>query len=126
MAETKQVITDMIRVIWQDGDLGALGRFWTDDCINHADNDAQGLPALRDYHVRFSSSLEGFSDIAITVVHQVAEDDLVVTHLVTAGRHEATGRPAQLRTIRIDRVRGDRIAEHWSVVDLAGLAAQLS
>lgn len=126
MPESKQVIADMIRVVWQEGDLDALGRYWTEDCINHADDDAEGLPALRDYHVRFASSFEGFRDITITLVHQVAENDLVVTHLVTTGHHEATGRAVRLRTMRIDRVRAARIAEHWSVVDLAGLAAQLS
>ena len=126
MADGKHLINDMIRAVWQDGNLDALGRYWSDDCVNHADEDRRGLAALTHYHLRFASSFEGFSDVAVNIERQVAEGDLVVTHLLTTAHHDATDRRARLETIRIDRVQNDRIVEHWSVVDLAGLAAQLS
>jgi predicted ester cyclase len=36
-----------------------------------------------------------------------------------------TGRTAPLATIWIDRLRDGRIAEHWSVADMAGFMQQL-
>ena len=125
MVNRKQLASDMIQAVWQDGDLDALDRYWTSDAVNHADADNVGLVSLREYHARFASSFDGFSDISIRIEHQIAEGDLVVTHLVTSGHDEATGRAVHLRTIRIDHLRDDRIAEHWSVVDRAGLTAQL-
>lgn len=129
----KQLLRDMIAAVWVDGDLDALPRYWTDDCRNHADPaGVDGLAALRAYHADFAAQLAGFADLRIEVVQQVGEDDRVVTHLRTRGRHTgpfagvaATGRAVELASLRIDRLRGGRIAEHWSVADVAGLLAQL-
>jgi predicted ester cyclase len=56
-----------------------------------------------------------------------------MTHMVTSGRHSgdfmgvpATGRSVSLATIRIDRIVDGKIAEHWSVADMAGLVQQLT
>ncbi len=130
----KQVVRQFIDVIWRGQDLDALGRFWTADCVNHAApaGGDVGLEALRSYHEQFAVQLAAFSDVTIRVVQQVAEHDRVVTHLMTEARHTvefagmaATGRTAALVTIRIDRLEGDLIAEHWSVADLAGVVSQL-
>lgn len=66
------------------------------------------------------------------MLQQVAEGDRVVTQIATSARHTAefmghapSGRTVTLATIRIDRLEGDRIAEHWSVADMAGLLAQI-
>ena len=126
VADGKSLVTAMIQAVWNDGDLEALGRYWSQDCINHADGGRRGLNALAEYHAGFASSFVGFKEVTVNVERQVAEGDLVVTHLLTTAHHDATGRRARLETIRIDRVREGRIVEHWSIADLAGLAAQLS
>ena len=61
----KAVLAESFRVIWGAGDLDALPRFWTEDCVNHA------MPSAD------------------------------------------------------NRFRDGRIAEHWSVADMAGLTRQL-
>lgn len=130
----KQTIKAFIDAVWVGGDLDALDRFWTDSCINHAAPAGQdvGLAALRSYHESFATSFAAFSDSSIQVFQQVVEDDRVVTHLVTSGRHvgefagtPATGKQVALTTIRIDRLEDGRIAEHWSVADISGLLQQL-
>ncbi len=133
-AENKQVVRDFIQTVWAGGDLGALARYWTEDCINHAlpAPDNQGLGALQAYHEQFLAAFAAFSDRGIHIVQQVAEGDRVVTHLHTTGQHSepfmgmpATGRHVSLATIRIDRMQNGKIAEHWSVADMAGLMQQL-
>ncbi len=130
----KQIIRSFIHEVWTMGDLDALDRFWTADCVNHAapPEHAVGLAALRAYHESFAASFTAFSDLQIEVVQQVEEADQVVTQLVTSGQHSgdfagvpATGRHVVLDTIRIDRLHAGKTAEHWSVADVAGLLQQL-
>ena len=63
---------------------------------------------------------------------QVAEGDLVVSHIVGRGVHagELLGIPATNKQIEgdgiaIHRVRDGRIVEYWSVVDVAGILQQV-
>jgi len=63
---------------------------------------------------------------------QVAEGDLVVSHIVGIGRHagELLGIPATNKEIESDgiaihRIRDGKIAEYWSVVDVARVLQQV-
>lgn len=130
----KARIRESIEVVWRQGALDRLAEFWTEDCINHAApaGTEQGLAALYAYHEQFAAFLAAFSDVQITLQQQVAEADRVVTQILTTARHTGpfmghpgTGRAVALATIRIDRLHDGRIAEHWSVADMAGFMAQL-
>ena len=130
----KQVLRGLIQTVWVGGDLNALPGFWTADCVNHAmpGADNRGLAALHTYHEQFLLAFAAFSDVQITVAQQVAEADRVVTQVVTRGRHTGeffglapTGKNVLLEAMRIDRFQQGKIAEHWSVSDMAGLMQQL-
>ena len=124
----KQVVRDFIDAVWRQGRLEELDHWWTEGCINHAapDGARKGLDALAAYHRAFAEQMAGFAHADIQVVQQVAEGDRVVTQLRTSARHVASGRDVHLDTMRLDRIEDGRIAEHWSVADLAGLATQLA
>jgi steroid delta-isomerase-like uncharacterized protein len=128
------LIRDLIEALWVGRDLDALDRFWTSDCVNHAapGGDGIGLAEIRAYHGQFFEAFAGLSDVRIEVVQQVSEGDRVVSQIVTQARHTGpflgvppTGRAVTLHSIRIDRIRDGKIAEHWSVADMAGLMQQL-
>ena len=132
--EHKAMIRAMLKTVWNEGNLDALSEFWTQDAVNHAvpGSPAVGLTALRAYHEGFLASFAAFSDVHTSVVQQVEEGDLVVTQMVSRGVHTgddmgvpATGRAVSLAAIRIDRCDNGKIAEHWSVSDVAGLMGQL-
>ena len=134
VAANKRTVQDFIEVVWRQGDLAALPRFWTEDCQNHAAPAGvdHGMAALKIYHAQFAAAFDAFSDSHIEIVQQVAEGDRVVTQMVTSARHtapfqglQATNRTVHLATIRIDRLFGGKIDEHWSVADMAGLMQQL-
>jgi predicted ester cyclase len=66
------------------------------------------------------------------IVMQIAEDDLVVSYIKGRGVHtgELFGIPASNKAVEtegiaIHRVRDGKIVEYWSVVDFAGILAQL-
>ncbi len=66
------------------------------------------------------------------IVMQVAEGDLVVSYIRGRGVHTgelfgipATNKSVETEGIAIHRIRDGKIVEYWSVVDFAGILAQL-
>jgi predicted ester cyclase len=66
------------------------------------------------------------------IVMQIAEGDLVVSHIRGQGVHvgelfgiPATNKSVETEGIAIHRVRDGKIVEYWSVVAFAGILAQL-
>jgi predicted ester cyclase len=115
----------MIDVVWVQGHIAELSRFWADDCMNHAaPGSPVGLAALTGYHRGFATDLAAFTDVRIDIEQQVAGIDRVA-HLTTRARladpavTTSTATPdLVLATIRIDRIgNAGKIAEHWSVAD---------
>jgi steroid delta-isomerase-like uncharacterized protein len=73
-----------------------------------------------------------FPDHDAAIVHIVAEDDLVATYKTFTGAHAgeflgvpATGRRVTIRVMDFVRVQNGQITDHWNIVDVAGLMAQL-
>jgi predicted ester cyclase len=66
------------------------------------------------------------------ILLQVAEEDLVVTHVVGRGVHAgellgipASNQPVEAAGIAIHRVRDGKIIEHWGVTDVARILQQI-
>jgi steroid delta-isomerase-like uncharacterized protein len=85
------------------------------------------------YRAAVDATLAAFPDLAITIEQQVAEGDLVATHWTAEGTHsgalfglEATRRTVRVSAMHFHRVRNGRFVEHWEVIDLHGLLAQLT
>jgi predicted ester cyclase len=133
--KNKQIIQNFIQVVWNGRNLDALKDFWTEDCINHAMPGANNLDlkALRIYHNSFFDDFfSAFPNIEIEIMQQIAEKDLIATYIASKGKHggafygiSPTGKDISTLVIRIDRVQDDKIAEHLSVSDVAGLMQQL-
>jgi predicted ester cyclase len=89
-------------------------------------------PGIEGVREQFDGFRAAFSGFRATVLQQIAEDDLVVTHKVFTGRHDGvfagvppTGRDVQIVVIDIVRIADGRIVEHWNCVDRLGLMMQL-
>jgi steroid delta-isomerase-like uncharacterized protein len=87
-----------------------------------------GLDGLKD---RVSLLVTAF-DPHFTIEDLVAEDDKVVVRWTNSGTNvgefagmPATGRSFSIQGIDIYRVEGDKLAEHWHVIDLFGQMQQL-
>jgi steroid delta-isomerase-like uncharacterized protein len=134
LERNKRVLRDFIQAVWIEGNLDALGDFWTEDCVNHAmpGPENRGLAALYAYHDGFAQWFAAFSDMRLDILQQIAEDDRVLTYIAARLRHTGpfqgvppTGRMATMTSMRVDRLEDGKIAEHWSVADVAGLMQQL-
>lgn len=74
----------------------------------------------------------GFSDIAYPILNVVAQDDRVLVHLRQVATHsgEYEGRPAtgtrtDIEVMDLFRVEGDRLVEHWALMDNLNLLKQI-
>jgi predicted ester cyclase len=93
-----------------------------------------GASTNRDqYQAAVAVTLAAFPDLAVTVEEQVAERDLVATRWTAEGTHsgalfgvEPTARKVRVSAMHIHRVKEGRFIEHWEVIDLHGLLAQLT
>ena len=129
--ENKQLVARFVETVWNRHDLDALPDFWSDDYVNHAmpEEYSRGADALRAMHAAY---LAAAPDLQVTIRDQVAEGDRVCTYLESVGTHggdfmgiAATGKRFTTTNIRIDRIAGGKIVEHWSVADMLGLMQQL-
>ena len=120
-----------VEVLQNQGEIDRVDEFVRPDFENHTarPGSPSGPEAVRSGLAAFRA---GFPDHDAEVVHMVAEGDLVATYKTFTGTHTgeflgipATGRRATIRVMDVVRYRDGRIAEHWSVVDLAGVRAQL-
>lgn len=93
--------------------------------------DAPGGPGeVKAIFDAFRAGLEGFS---VQVLHQLADDRIVMTHKVFSGRHTgelfgipATGRHVRFAVMDVVRIADGRIVEHWGIVDVPTLQGQLA
>ncbi|WP_416357965.1 ester cyclase [Aureimonas phyllosphaerae] len=74
----------------------------------------------------------GIPDLKLPISHAVAEGDLVLIHLRVQGTHggelmglETTGKPIDIGVMDLFRFRGDKLVEHWALLDNLGLLKQL-
>ena len=93
--------------------------------------DAPGGPA--EVKAIFDAFCAGLSGFSVQVLHQLADDRLVMTHKIFSGRHTgelfgipATGRDVRFAVMDVVRIADRQIVEHWGVVDLPALQAQLA
>lgn len=130
-AENKERQRRFVEVLQERGEIDRVDEFVRPDFVNHTGRpgNPSGPEGVRAGLAAFRA---GFPDHDAEVVHLVAEGDLVATYKTFTGTHTgdflgipATGKRATIRVMDFVRYRDGRIAEHWSVIDLAGLRAQL-
>lgn len=121
-----------VKTLQHDGELDRAGEFVHAGFVDHSL--PPGLPAGVDGVKAILGMIrQAFPDHDATVVHMVAEGDFVATYKTFTGTHRgeffglpATGRTATIRVMDFVRYEDGQVAEHWNVVDVAGLMAQLT
>jgi predicted SnoaL-like aldol condensation-catalyzing enzyme len=128
----KRVVQEFLTVVWRNRALDRIAEFWTEDCVNHAHApyDNRGLDAIRAYHEPIIALLDSTAELRMTILNQVAEGDLVATHISNTVRQigpfmswPAKGETYTMQSMRFDRIRDGKIAEHWTLADVNGLMA---
>lgn len=121
----------LVEEVQGKGQIERAGEFIAEDFVDHTPfpGVASGLEGAIQI---FSMLRQAFPDHDAVVEQIVAEGDLVATYKTFNGTHEGefmgvppTGRRVCIRVMDFVRYRDGKIAEHWNVVDVAGLMHQL-
>ena len=110
-------------------DTSSFPELFTETYIQHSGRGPSGLTAqIENFHGIFSR----MPDVQVRVEDRVIAADKVVARMAFAATHTQplqgiapTGRRFTLKTIDIWRVENGKFAEHWDLVDTAGLLKQL-
>ena len=131
--ENKALIRRYIQAIDDNatGDWSVLDEYIAEDFVAHnppipgVSLDREGMKQAAEM---FRVATPGRHEISM----QVAEGDLVVSHIVGRGVHAgellgvpATNRDVETDGIAIHRVRDGKIVEYWSVIDVANVLQQV-
>jgi predicted ester cyclase len=110
-------------------DTGTFGDIHTENYIQHSGRSPNGLAAQIE---NFRGIFARMPDVQARVEDRIIAGDKVVARMTFAATHTQpilgiapTGKRFTLRTIDIWRVENGKLAEHWDVVDYAGLQKQL-
>jgi len=110
-------------------DPDAVDRFVAEDYVNHNAFVADGREANRQFWTVFFA---GLPDVRVTMEDLVVSGDRVVGRFVYRGTHNgdlmgipATGKPVEMRSIDIWRVRNGKFVEHWDELNLMQVFQQI-
>lgn len=131
--ENKNIVRRFNKEFIEGGSMDAFNETVASDFVNHTA--PPGVPTGPEGVLIFFNNLlkPAFSNFKVEIHDQIAEDDKVTTRKSFHGSHtsEFMGVPATGRAVRIDVIdvvtlRGGKFYEHWGIVDMASLMAQIS
>jgi steroid delta-isomerase-like uncharacterized protein len=117
--------------VFNQKDIGTFEELVAEDIVDH--EVLPGLPEGREGVRAFLNMVwTAFPDLSATIEDEAVEGDRVWSRTRMRGTHKgefmgipATGKPVDIESIDIVRVRDGRAVEHWGVTDMAGLMMQL-
>jgi predicted ester cyclase len=128
-AQAASALLDRYVAIVNAHDPARFAEICAADYIQHSGRSANGLAAQVE---NFRGVFARWPDIAMTVEDRIFGDGKLVARNVFAATHTQTvlgiaptGRRVSFRTIDVWRVAGGKFAEHWDIVDVAGMEKQL-
>ncbi len=128
-AQRASAILDRYVAIVNGHEPSRFAEICAEDYIQHSGRSGNGIAAQID---NFRGVFARWPDITMTVEDRifgdgrlVARNTFTATHTQTVLGVAPTGRRVSFRTIDIWRVAGEKFAEHWDIVDVAGLEKQL-
>lgn len=129
----KALVQRMVEVIQNQHQLDRMGDFFEPNFVNHLDHAPDSpLNSIEKAQQVFTQMFAALPDLRVTIQHQVAEGDTVMTHKIFQGTHlgafmgmAPSGKPVTFGVIDILRLENGKIVEHWAIQDRLGLMQQL-
>ena len=129
MTTTEQHLADLFVEMTNTHNPDLVDRFVAEDYVNHNDFVADGREANRQFWAAFFT---GLPDVRVTMEDLVVSGDRVVGRFTYRGTHTgnllgipASGKPVEMRSIDIWRVRDGLFVEHWDELNLMQLFQQI-
>ena len=135
LEENKAILRRMTEEVMCGGNLRLMDELVAPDFVNHtsvATGEASHSVGVKSFRQEVTGLRSVFADIAVTIIHLLADGDKVVSHTQIRGTHEgefmgipATGKKVEFSAISIVRIANGKLAERWNIADRYALLQQL-
>ena len=129
MTSPEHQLADLYVEMINTHDPDLVDRFVAEDYVNHNAFVADGREANRQFWAVFFT---GLPDVSVTMEDLVISGDRVVGRFSYRGTHTgdflgipASGKPVEMRSIDIWRVRNGMFVEHWDELNLLQVFQQI-
>jgi len=130
--QNKTSFRQFVEEVFNKGNVSMVDSLVLPDFIEHEEL-PPGIPGGREGVKQLANIMRGaFPDYKATINDLVAEGDKIVCRMTWTGTHQgefmgipATGKSVSFGVIDIVRMDGGKFAEHWGLMDNAGLMQQL-
>ncbi len=118
---------------WNKGNVDIVYETFTEDYHAHAQNPEHDLHSAKAHADFISAFRSSFPDVKVNIKHIVADDDMVMSHMLWEGTHSGTpymgipptGKPVSVAVVGLNRFVGPKIVEAWGIVDTLTMLQQL-
>jgi steroid delta-isomerase-like uncharacterized protein len=131
--QNKAVVTRVNKEFIEGGNMATFNELFAPDFINHTA--PEGSPKGPEGVIYFFNHLlkPSFPDLKVVIHDQVAEGDKVTTRKSFHATHKADffGVPASNKSVVMDvidiiRLKDGKFVEHWGILDMNSVMAQIS
>lgn len=124
-------VKQFYETVFQTGDTDAVSLMMANDFVDHAP--WPGHPATREgFQSGTAEMRRAFPDLTVEPTRMIAEDDKVAVIVRISGTQHGefmgnppAGRAFDIEGVDILRVKEGKLLEHWGVMDVARMLAQL-
>ena len=136
-SRTPRALAEAFAATLSAHDIDGFAALFAEDYVNHQGSAAAPLPPGAKPGKQgsvgiFAARLKGMPDLAVAIEALLATDDMFAASFVYEGTHQGpllgvapTGKRLRFTSCDIMRVADGKIAEHWGMIDIAGLLAQM-
>jgi steroid delta-isomerase-like uncharacterized protein len=131
MSDAKALVQRELEM-FSTGDLSIADEIYDEDYIGHDPAQPAPIRGIEEAKAEVAGYRAAFSDLQVSIDHQVAEGDHVVTRWTARGTHDGelfgispTGNSVTTTGITIVRVAGGKIVEDHTQWDALGLMQQI-
>jgi len=128
----KKLIVRYFEEVWNQGNLDLLDEILDSDYINNspgAPNPPRGPAGLKPIVLAIRKA---FPDLKYIIENMVISENQVAIHTIMTGTHlddffgiPTTGKQINIAQMQIERIKDNKIIEHWRVTDDLNLMRQL-
>lgn len=129
----KAIIRRLFKEAFEQGNLAMLDEIIAPNQVNGGPGALPEMPSGPEgTKMLITAYRNAFPDLHFTIDEQIAEGNTVVTRWTAHGTHQgelaglpATGKPAAVVGLGVDRVENGKIVESWGLFDQFGMMQQL-
>ena len=129
--ENKNLVRRYYEESFYQGRQDILHEFVSSDFIDHTPSPGMP-PGIEGMKLIHSMVHNAFHDIHVDIDDLIAEGDKIVARFTVSGSHKGefmgmspTGKKTSIMEIRIYRIEGRKIVEHWGLLDQGTMMQQL-